>query len=91
MKKYKKNNAQVVKFYKKKYNIVFYDHTDEVYLYSFDNIIQICEFRGMEVNAVNKNLIGCEICNALRRKNHTTKMLDGRPMRVYLIDMFDDQ
>jgi hypothetical protein len=27
----------------------------------------------------------------LKRENHSTRMLDGTPMRVYLIDMEDEE
>lgn len=83
-------NSIPIKFYKKKYNIVFYDNSDEVYLYGFNNILEICSFKQLDVTYTNCNMISVELYRALKRPKHTTYML-GELMHVYLIDMLNDE
>ena len=79
-----------VKFYKNKYIITFYDVTDEVLLYIFDNVREILEFQNKEITRQNVNLINVELYNALQRKDNLCRFLNGEFMRVYIIDMEND-
>lgn len=79
-----------VKFYKNKYIIAFYDVTDEVLLYIFDNVREILEFQNKEITKQNVNLINVELYNALQRKDNLCRFLNGEFMRVYIIDMEND-
>jgi len=75
--------------YKNKYFITFYNETDEEFVASFDNLRQICQFRGKEPTSSNLTLISVELYRALKREDHATRMLDGTLMHVYLIDIED--
>jgi len=76
------------KLFKGKYWITFYDWDDETFLIGFDNLEQICLYKGLEVNAKNMNKINMGLYRALRRKTHRTRLLnDDHDMHVYLIDM----
>ena len=75
--------------YKNKYFITFYDEADEDFIASFDNLRQICQYRGKEPTSSNLTLIAVELYRALRREDHSTRMLDGTLMHVYLIDIED--
>lgn len=79
-----------VKLYKNKYIIAFYDVTDEVLLYIFDNVREILEFQNKEITRQNVNLINVELYNALQRKDNLCRFLNGEFMRVYIIDMEND-
>lgn len=79
-----------VKFYKNKYIIVFYDIADEKLLYIFDNVREILEFQNKEVTKQNVNLINVELYNALQREGNVCRFLNGKFMRVYIIDMEND-
>lgn len=79
-----------VKLYKHKYIIAFYDVTDEVLLYIFDNVREILEFQNKEITRQNINLINVELYNALQRKDNLCRFLNGEFMRVYIIDMEND-
>lgn len=81
--------ANVKNCYKKKYCISFYNETDEEFVACFDNVRQICKYRKLEITSANLTLISVELYRALRRKDHSTRMLDGNLMHVYLIDIED--
>ncbi len=84
------NNAEFKrKCYKNKYLISFYDERDENHIACFDNLRQICQFRGKEVTSQNLTLMGVELYRAIKREDHSTRMLDGTLMHVYLIDIDD--
>jgi len=77
------------KLYKGHYFICFYDADDEFLVAIFDNTYEILAYRNLEVTPKNIALIRVEVCNALKRDPPTTKMLDGTPMHVHLIDLLD--
>lgn len=79
-----------IKFYRGKYIIVFYDKTDELMLYMFNNIKEILKFQKKELTRQNINLINVELYRALKRKDHLCKFLTGSTMRVYIVDMIED-
>ena len=83
----KRNNKN---YYKGRYIIAFYDHDDETPLHTFDNIKEICRFKQLEVNIDSYNNIRIELYRALNKRNHSTRMLNGKPMFVYLIDMLEE-
>ena len=66
------------RFFKGKYMFAFYDETDENFIRSFDNIKEICRYRNLEITQNNLTLISVEIYRALRREDHSTRMLDGK-------------
>ena len=73
--------------YKRKYYIVFYDSCDEYLVAMFKNIQQICSYKYKEIKSINLNLVSVELCRALKRKDQSTRMLDGSLMHVHLIDI----
>lgn len=75
--------------YKNKYFISFYDENDEGFVISFDNLKQICLYKGKELTSQNLTLISVELYRALQRADHSTRMLDGTLMHVHLIDIED--
>ena len=77
-------------YYKGRYIIAFYDCDDETPLYTFDNIKEVCEFKKLEINIDSYNNIRIELYRALNKRNHSTRMLNGKPMFVYLIDMYEE-
>lgn len=70
--------------------IAFYDKTGENYLYCFNNVREILKFRGMPITRTNVNMINVILYRALKREGHTTNMLTGKPMSVWIIDDDDD-
>ena len=89
------NGEETVVYYKRRYAIAFYkdneDKTDEKFVACFDNTIDICKYKGLEVTDKNLAPIKIELCRALKRFPPTTRMLDGSTMKVYLIDMLTDE
>lgn len=75
--------------YKDRYSFAFYESDDETYFCGFDNIYQMLKFKGLEATPHNVNIIRSALSKALKRPNHYTTIF-GRPMRVYLIDLYDD-
>ncbi len=75
------------KLYKNRFIIVFYDKNDMWQLYSFDNVRDILKFQGKPITRTNVNLINVELYRALRTKEHYTRFLNGKTMRVYIIDI----
>ena len=75
-----------LKLFKKRYLIVFYDKTDEVLLYLFDNITERLKYQGKEITQQNINNIKIDLYRALKTKEHFVRFLTGEVMRVYLID-----
>lgn len=76
--------------YKKRYCLAFYDHTDEVVLYIFDNVNEILLFQKKEVNSCNKRIIYIEIYRALTQNKHRCRFLTGELMYLYLVDFKED-
>lgn len=81
----KKNNL-----YKKKYYIVFYASDDDTFVAGFDNPIEICRYKNLEVTETNIQLVRVELYRAIKKQSHRTHMLNGKLMYVYLIDMLDN-
>ena len=79
-----------IKYFKGKYIIVFFDWTDEWIEAMFNNIKEICEYKKLDINPKSYNLVKIELYRALKRPNQTTRMLNGKLMHVYLIDMTDE-
>lgn len=81
-------------YYKKRYTIAFYQEEedgDERFVAGFDNPVEICKYKKLELNDRNLSLVKVELCRALKRLPPTTRMLDGTTMKVYLIDIFQDE
>lgn len=79
------------KLYKGKYFIVFYDYSDEDFKYMFDNVREILNFMGKETTQKNMNQIRVELYRALRSKSHIARFLTGKPLRVYIINLEDEE
>lgn len=79
------------KYYKGQYLICFYDKNDEYIRYVFDNVREILEFQGKEICRKNVWEINRSLFEALKRESHFTKLLTGEPMRVYIIDIDDNE
>ena len=77
-------------YYKGRYLIAFYGEDDDTLIDFFDNIREICKYKKLEMTLQNLNLIQVELYRALRRDDHSTNMLNGKKMHVYLIDLEDD-
>ena len=82
--------TEKVRYFKSRYFIVFYSENDEDYIASFDNISDICRYKQLEVNIANTQAIKNLLLVALQKKDHRTRMLDGRLMHVYLVDIYDN-
>ena len=78
-------------FYKGKYFIVFYAEDNDTFVEYFDSIREICNYKKLEMTLQNLNVIQVELYRALRRDDHSTTMLNGKKMYVYLIDVEDDE
>lgn len=87
----KKPQQKKVKYYKSKYFIVFYDKNDEDYIISFDNISDICRYKKLDVTQSNIQCIKNLLWSAFKKPDHRTRMLDGRLMHVYLVDVYDNE
>ena len=79
-----------VRYYKSKYFIVFYSENDEDYVASFDNISDICRYKQLDVNQTNTQAVKNLLWVALHKEDHRTRMLNGKLMHVYLVDIYDD-
>lgn len=75
------------KLYKGKYFIVFYDKTDEHFLYMFDNIREILKFQKKPLTRENAQEVKKNLYRALKSETHFVNWLIPRQvMRVYIID-----
>lgn len=79
------------KYYKGRFMIVFYDETDEEFVAGFTNIKQLCLYKNKELTATNINLVSVEVYRALKREDHSTRMLNGSLNHIHLIDIEDDE
>lgn len=77
-------------FYNGRFFIVFYDKTDEEFLYMFDNVREILQFQKQPITRQNVNLINVQLYRALRSEHHFTRLLTGEVMRVYTINIDKD-
>lgn len=81
------------KYYKKRYMITFYkclEDGDEQFVASFDNIIELCQYKKLPITDQNLSTLKNDLYRVLKRCPSETRMLDGSLMRVYLIDMLRD-
>lgn len=77
-------------YYKGQYLIVFYDRTGEWLLHMFNNVRDLLAFQGREMT--RHNILNADklLMRALNKENHSTRMLDGTFMKVYVIDIDDE-
>lgn len=73
------------KLYKGQFVIVFYDKTDEYFMYMFDNVRDILTFMKRPITRTNVNLVNNELYRALKTDTHFTRFLTGEVLRVYII------
>ena len=67
--------------------IVFYDEHDERLMYMFDNVRDILKFQGKECTRLNVNRVNVEIYLTLKRNGHYTRFLNGKLLRMYIINL----
>lgn len=79
------------KLYKGHYVIVFYEQDDDTFKYLFNNITEICKELGLDVNRKNMNKIQVDIYRSLRRSNHQTNLFRRQCLKVYIVDVSDDE
>lgn len=88
--KNQENNDELKRYYKNRYHIVFYEYDesldDEIYFAGFDSVREICKFKKLPITTINVSKITQQLCQALKRNNHITRLL-GSTMKVYLVDM----
>lgn len=80
-------------YYKGRYYIAFYqeDDWDETFYAGFNNVTEICKYLKWEVNTLNINKVHQALYKALyERDEHSTYLIDGIRLKVYLIDMIDE-
>ena len=82
--------ANRYKFYKGRYIITFYDKDDEFMLHMFDSVKDILKFQGKEITKQNVQRLNILLYIALKNPNTVTKILDGEPMRIHIIDILDE-
>ena len=78
------------KYYNGRYFLAFYDSSDEHLLYTFDNVKEILRFQKKEISRKNVHLVDKALCIALRRDKHQCEFLTGSQMRVYLVDLNEE-
>ena len=80
-------------YYKNRYTIAFYKQTrekDNEYLYAtFNNVEEILKYKNLPQDKLY--VLKVELCNALKKESHITRMLNGETMTVHLIDMLEEQ
>ena len=74
--------------YKNKHYIAFYDRYGEEFINIFDNIREIMKFKKIPFSQMEYNKHMVELYRSLK-SNHLTKMLNGRLMTVWLVDVKD--
>lgn len=80
-----------IKLFKGRYCIAFYDINTEQLLYIFNNLKEIIIFKGEDITPKTYNFVKIGLYKALKRPHHTTRMLGGVLMQVYLIDIIEDE
>lgn len=83
-------NDEDERLYKKKYIIAIYDRDDETLKYLFNNLTEMCEALGWEVNRKNMNRIQVNMYRALKRPDHRLNLFRGQGYRAYIIDITED-
>lgn len=91
LEKKNKKDKNEEKYYKNRYHIVFYAEDDETYVIGFNTAAEICKYLGRKFTPANRRYINVLLYQALKRDGHKTRMLDGTPMHVYLVDMIEDE
>jgi hypothetical protein len=83
-------NDEDERLYKKKYIIAIYDRDDETLKYLFNNLTEMCEALGWEVNRKNMNRIQVNMYRALKRPDHRFNLFRGQGYRVYIVDIIEN-
>lgn len=78
-------------YYKGQYFIVFYDRSGEWFLHMFNNVKDILRYQHKEITRANILNLDRLLLRALNKENHSTKMLDGTMMKVYIVDIDDTE
>ena len=90
------NRAKIGKdiYYKGRYYLAFYEDVgnDERYYTGFNNVIEICKYKKLEVTTTNVNIIYQALYKALKedKEKHYTTLIDNKLLSVHLIDMIDE-
>lgn len=78
-----------MKLYKNRYCIALYEKDDDTFFTTFDNIYEFVKFQGKEINKQNLIQANNQIYKALHNSN--TIHFCGRKMKVYLIDLKEEE
>lgn len=78
------------RLYKGRYVVMFYEKDDDTLKYMFNNLTQVCRQLGWEVNRQNMNRIQVDIHRSLKRSNHQTNLFRKQCLKVYIVDVLDD-
>lgn len=79
-------------YYRGKYIIVFYEDDDETLVEVFDNIRAILRYKGNpRPSFQDVKTMQCDIQRALKKPDHRTSCLNGKQMRVYIVDMIEEE
>jgi hypothetical protein len=79
------------KLYKNKYVLAVYDRDDDTLKYLFDNLKELCEVLGLEVNRKNMNKVQVNVYRALKRPDHQTNLFRGRCYKIYIVDITKEE
>ena len=85
----KANSQSTNQLYKGRYVITFYDKTGDEFMYMFNNVKEILEFKKIPVTKNNMHKMYITLYNILRKgtENNICTFLTGEKLRIYLIDI----
>lgn len=78
------------KYYKGKYFIAFYDYYSDQLYQTFNNVKEIVEYKGREMNKQNINEMNVLLGRVLMQKE-PTMFLDGKKCRVFIFDVEEEE
>lgn len=78
------------KLYKNRFLITFYEKDDDTLYNVYSNTREVTMDAGLPLTRENVIWISHKITRALRKKTHYTNIF-GRLMKVYLVDVIDEQ
>ena len=79
------------KLYKNKYVLAVYERDDDTLRYLFDNLKELCEVLGWEVNRKNMNRVQVNVYRALKRPDHQINLFRGQCYKIYIVDITKEE
>lgn len=70
--------------------LAFYDLDDECLIAQFDTMRDILDYKNLEYSKKNYDVVAIEVYRGLAHPEHITRVL-GSAMKVYLVDISDDE